>query len=108
MENNDKILHFPKGFSINEINNYLTKKSNILYYSRELDDKKEFHIVKSNESAEIKVTELIVELLKFYESNNIPVENINVKGNNSFSIISNISPKFISKLKKDLNSLLKK
>lgn len=103
----NNIIHFNgEEFSLNEINNIM-KEKNEQYYTVTFENKNELHIVKHN-TGYFKINKLIIELFNYYKDKNIFNENINIKGNDNFSIIYNIkSEKLLSNIKNNLNKLLK-
>lgn len=110
MKNNKpKIIHFPSDFTFDDINKILSKKDDILYYTRIMEDKNEFHLIKYNENASFKIQSFGTQLLDFYSKNsqtkNI-IKDIKIKGNDNFAILENISSELIEKLKDDFNKLL--
>jgi hypothetical protein len=104
-----KVLHFPEDFTLEEIENLLENRKDILYYTRLLKNGNEFHLIKHNKSAELKLQILESQLLKHYEQfkNLKPLlQGIKIKGNDNFAIIENLSPILIEKMKTDFNKLL--
>lgn len=107
---NSKVLHFLEGFSLNEINDVLSKRSEVIYYTRYIPENNEFHIIKHKDGNFV-ITPFISQLFDFYKKNDAlceKISNIKVKGNDNFSIITNIDQELLNQLKKDLNILLKK
>ena len=106
---NSKVLHFLEGFSINEINYVLSKRDEIIYYTRYISETKEFHIVKHKDGNFV-MTPFISQLFNFYKKNDTLCEklsNVKVKGNDNFAIITNTDQELINQIKRDLNILLK-
>lgn len=106
---NNKIIHFSDGFSSLEINDVLSKRTEVIYYTRVISDKKEFHIVNYRKGS-FKITSLVTQLFDFYKKNeNLSklIENCKIKGNDNFTIIDNIDEELINIIKKDLNKLIK-
>jgi hypothetical protein len=105
----NKVLHFESGFSASEINTYLDGNVDTLYFTRNIDDKNELHVVKYSENAQFKLTGFVSQILKFYEKNTDFVKylkDVKLKGNDNFVIIENTNPNLIEKLKNDFNTLL--
>jgi hypothetical protein len=102
-------IHFSgNDTSLSDIRNIMQSRKE-QYYTVDFTDKNELHIVKYNESAQFKVTEMVEELFKFYNGKIKLNEDIKIKGNNSFTIISNLNDhSLVEKIKTDLNRLLKK
>ena len=104
-----KILHFPGDFSLKEIEKLLENRKDIIYFTRLLDDNKEFHLVKHQKDGFFKVQVLESQLLKHYEKIKELkplLSNIKIKGNDNFAIINNPPIEIVEKLKNDLNKLL--
>ena len=109
--NRPKVLHFPGDFTLVEINKLLENRQDILYFTRLLNDDKEFHLVKHNKDAYFKLQTLESQLLKHYENYETLkplLKGVKVKGNDNFAIIDNISPILIEHMKNDFNKLLTK
>lgn len=107
--NNNKVLHFSDGFSLNDINNLLSENNDILYYTRILSEKNEFHVVK-HKNGKFTITTLLTQLFEFYKKNenfSKLISNSTLKGNNDFTIVSNVNENLTNQLKSDLNKLLK-
>jgi len=108
-EDRPKVLHFPDDFTLEEIENLLENRKDILYYTRLLKGGNEFHLVKHNKNAQLKIQILETQLLKHYEQfkNLKPLlQGVKIKGNDNFAIIEGISPILVEKLKSDFNKLL--
>lgn len=106
-----KVVHFSEDFTLENILDYLKDKNDILYYTRTLNDNKEFHIIKYNENAFFEIDKLQSGLFDFYKKNKtiLPfLKKLKTRGNSNFIIIENINLDFINKLKNDLNNVLKK
>lgn len=104
----ENVLHFDSDFTLSEINTFLNLKKDTLYFTKTLNEKSEFHIVKHTES-DFKLTIFLSQLLKYYEKNTElkkHLENVKLKGNNNFVIVENADHILIEKLKNDLNILL--
>lgn len=109
--NNNKVVHFSDESNCNDINQFIKENNNVLYYTRIIPEKNEFHIVKTSDRGEIEITQLITQLFKFYEkdqSYSKLLTDTKVKGNDNFAIIVNSTKNLNEKLRKDLNILLKK
>ena len=107
---NNKVLHFLEGFSLDEVNNVLLTKPEVIYYTRYISETNEFLVV-NNKRGDFTITPFITQLLEYYKKNNELsnlVKESKVKGNDSFSIILNVNEELINQIKKDLNQLLKK
>jgi hypothetical protein len=105
-----KVVHFSEEFSMEDINEAMSFQDDILYYTRYIAEKKEFHIV-NHSNGEFTLTPFISQLFNFYNQNEKLSELISdtkLKGNDSFTIIFNVNEDLISQIKNDLNSLLKK
>jgi hypothetical protein len=105
-----KIVHFSYDFSMEDINEAMSFQDEIIYYTREITEKKEFHIV-NHKGGKFPLTPFVTQLFNFYSKDANASKFIGeskVKGNNNFSIIVNANDKLINQLKKDLNVLLKK
>jgi hypothetical protein len=106
----NKVLHFSDGFSLDDINNVLSSKDGILYYTRQISEKNEFHII-NHKDGTMTITPFITQLLNYYNTNKQTqtiIRESKVKGNEKFAIITNTNQVLIEQLKKDLNILLKK
>ena len=106
-----KILHFPGDFTLKEIEKLLENRKDIIYFTRLLNNNKEFHLVKHQKEGFFKVNVLQSQLLKHYESYKELkplLEGIKIVGNDNFAIINNPSPILIEQIKNDLNKLLVK
>lgn len=106
---NSKVLHFLEGFSLNEINAVLSKRDEVVYYTRYIPESNEFHIVKHKDGNFV-MTSFISQLFDFYKKNDTLCEklsNVKIKGNDNFTIISNTNQELINQIKRDLNILLK-
>lgn len=105
-----KIVHFSNEFTMEDINEAMSLQDDIIYYTRQISEKNEFHIVNHN-NGEFTVTAFITELFKFYTTDTSLGESMKgtkIKGNEKFSIIINTDEVLIERLKLDLNNLLKK
>lgn len=105
-----KVVHFSDDFSMDDINEAMLHQDDILYFTRHISEKNEFHIV-NHKKGEFTLTPFITQLLNFYNSNKELsqfVRESKVKGNDSFTIILNVNDNLINQIKKDLNLLLKK
>lgn len=103
-----KIIHFSSDFSMEDINKVMESKYDVLYYTREV--KNELHIV-NHKSGKFTITPFMSELLGYYKKNEklaTLLENTRLKGNDNFSILSNANGDIVTKIKQDLNNLLKK
>jgi hypothetical protein len=109
MEN--KIVHFSDDFTINDINEAMSHQDDILYFSRLISEKNEFHIV-NYKKGNFQLTPFISQLLNFYKKDEkiskILSESVKIKGNDAFTIIYNVNDELANQLKNDLNNLLKK
>jgi len=106
-----KVLHFPGDFTFEEIQKLLENRKDILYFTRLLNDGKEFHIIKHNQDGFFKLQTLESQLLKHYEQYaelKPLLKDIKIKGNDNFAIIANISNVLVEKMKGDFNKLLTK
>lgn len=106
---NSKVLHFLDGFSLNEINDVLSKRSDIIYYTRYIPESNEFHIIKHKDGNFV-MTSFISHLFNFYKNNQSlseKISNVKLKGNDNFTIITNTNQELITQIKHDLNILLK-
>lgn len=107
---NNKVLHFSEGFSLDEINNVLSNKQEVIYYTRYIPENNEFHIV-NNKNGSFTITKFMTQLLEHYnkisELSNLITET-KIKGNDKFAIIINTNEQLMNQIKKDLNLLLKK
>jgi hypothetical protein len=105
----NKIVHFSDDFTIEDINEAMSNQDDILYFSRHISEKNEFHIVNYKEG-DFTITPFVSQLFNFYKANKLEhlVSESKLKGNESFAIIMNASDELINQLKKDLNTLLKK
>jgi len=104
-----KVLHFPGDFTLEEIEKLLENRKDILYYTRLIKEGKEFHVVKHNTTATMKLQLLESQLLKHYEQNKELkpyLQGVKIKGNDNFAITENLSPILIEKIKTDFNKLL--
>lgn len=107
---NSKVLHFLEGFSLNEINDVLSKRDEVVYYTRYIPESNEFHIVK-HKKGNFVITPFISQLFNFYKNNESLSEkltNVKIKGNDNFAIITDSDQELINQIKKDLNVLFKK
>jgi hypothetical protein len=107
---NSKVLHFLEGFSVNEINDVLSKKDDVVYYTRYIPEKNEFHIVKHRDG-DFVMTPFVSQLFNFYKKNESSenlLSDVKIKGNDNFVIITSSNIELITRLKNDLNVLLKK
>lgn len=105
-----KIVHFSNEFSMDDINEAMSYQDEIIYYTREITEKKEFHIVNHN-NGKFPLTPFVTQLFNFYKKNEGISKFINetkIKGNDNFTIILNSNENLINQLKNDLNTLLKK
>jgi len=105
-----KVVHFSDEFTMDDINDAMSNQDDIIYFTRQLTEKNEFHIV-NYKDGEFTITQFVSQLFNFYKNDkdlaNI-VSEAQVKGNDSFSIILNANDDLINQIKKDLNILLKK
>ena len=103
-----KVLHFPDNITNKEIEKLLENRKDIIYYTRIVNN--ELHLVKYNKDGFFNSQQLIESLFKHYEKNNLSslLKGIKIKGNNSFSIINNVSEKLLEIIKKDLSKILVK
>lgn len=102
---NNSIMHFSGEFTDKQINDVLSKNDSVKYYTKNLPD--ELHIISNGK---IKITQLMIELFEYYNKDvqlKTLLTDIKIKGNDKFTIISNISDKLVTKIKCDLNKLLK-
>jgi len=105
-----KVVHFSEDFSMEDINEAMSSQDEILYFTRYIQEKNEFHIVK-HKNGDFKITSFITQLFGFYKKNKNTsslLDETKVKGNDSFVIIQNVNEQLIERLKNDLNILLKK
>jgi len=105
-----KVVHFSEDFTMDDINEAMSFQDDILYFTREITEKNEFHIV-NYKDGEFTLTQFVTQLFNFYKNdkNLSPiVSESKVKGNDKFAIIINSNEQLINQLKKDLNILLKK
>jgi len=105
-----KIVHFSNEFSMEDINEAMSFQDDIIYFTRYITEKNEFHIVNHNKG-EFTLTPLVTQLFNFYsnDKNLSPlVKESKVKGNDAFTIVLNVNEGLIEQIKKDLNTLLKK
>jgi len=105
-----KVVHFSEDFTMEDINEAMSNQDDIIYFTRMLTEKNEFHIVNYKEG-EFTLTQFVTQLFNFYGNDknltNI-VKEAKVKGNDSFTIVLNANDDLINQIKKDLNILLKK
>lgn len=107
-----KIVKFPKNTLAKEAYSFLNEnkisKEKLWYFMIEKNN--ELHIVKYNEDKGFKINEFILELLKSYKNSNFKQlsENIKIKGNENFVILTNIFENNSTKIKEDLIKLLSK
>ena len=104
---NECIMHFSDEFTDKQINDILGKNEKVVYYTKSLPS--ELHIINHRKGG-IKITQLMIELINYYKKNNdikTLLSTIKMRGNDEFTIISNIDIKLITKIKSDLNKLLK-
>lgn len=107
---NNKVLHFLEGFSVNEINDVLSKRDDVIYYTRYIPENNEFHIVK-HKDGQFVMTPFISQLFNYYKNNeklSEKLSNSKLKGNDNFVIITDANTDLIIQLRNDLNHLLKK
>jgi len=105
-----KVVHFSDEFSMDDINEAMSFQDEIIYYTRYIIEKNEFHIVNHN-GGEFTLTPFISQLFNFYSTNEklSPfVTKTKVKGNDTFTIILNVNEELVNRIKDDLNTLLKK
>jgi len=105
-----KVVHFSNDFSMEDISEAMSFQDDILYFTREITEKNEFHIV-NHKNGEFTLTQFVTQLFNFYQNDkklSPLVSESKVKGNDSFTIILNANENLISQIKKDLNILLKK
>lgn len=103
----NKIVHFSEESTLDDINDFLKNKNGILYFTRYIPNKKQFHII-NHDNGEFEITPFITKLLDFYKKRNIKFDKINIKGNDTFAILMNVNNDMVNILKNDLNKLLKK
>lgn len=107
---NNKVLHFSEGFSITEINDVLSTKPDVIYYTREISENNQFHVV-NNKKGDFVITPFIIQLFEYYKKNDklsTLIKESKVKGNDIFSIIINTNDELINQIKRDLNQMLNK
>jgi hypothetical protein len=104
-----KVVHFSDEFNLDDINEALSATDDIIYYTRDLNEKNEFHVVNYKEG-DFTITPFITQMFNFYKTNKLShlVKESKVKGNDKFAIIVNTNEDLINRLKNDLNLLLKK
>ena len=105
-----KVVHFSDEFTMDDINEAMSFQDDIIYFTRQITEKNEFHIV-NHKNGEFTLTQFVTQLFNFYKNdkNLSPlVSESKVKGNDSFTIVLNANEKLITQIKKDLNILLKK
>lgn len=105
-----KVVHFSDEFTMEDITEAMSYQDDILYYTRYITEKNEFHIVKYK-NGEFTITPFISQLLNFYKNDKNKKKLLGesmVKGNNTFAIITNINDELLIQVKQDLNILLKK
>ena len=105
-----KVVHFSDEFSMDDINEAMSNQDDIIYFTRQITEKNEFHIV-NHKGGEFTLTQFVTQLFNFYKNdkNLSPlISESKVKGNDSFAIILNAGDNLIEQIKKDLNILLKK
>ncbi len=105
-----KVVHFSSDFSMDDINEAMSFQDDILYFTREISEKNEFHIV-NYKDGEFTLTQLVTQLFNFYKNNeklSPIVSESKVKGNDKFTIIVESNDDLITQIKKDLNILLKR
>jgi len=105
-----KVVHFSDEFSMEDISEAMSFQDDILYFTREITEKNEFHIV-NHKNGEFTLTQFVTQLFNFYNTDkNLSslVRESKVKGNDTFAIITNADENLIARIKKDLNILLKK
>jgi len=105
-----KIVHFSDDFTMEDINEAMEHQDEILYFTREIAEKNEFHIV-NHKNGEFTVTQFVSQLFNFYQNDkNLSkiVSEAKVKGNDSFTVVINANEDLINQIKKDLNILLKR
>jgi hypothetical protein len=105
-----KVVHFSDDFTIDDINEAMVHQDDILYFTRHLSEKNEFHVV-NYKDGEFTLTSFISQLFNFYKNDKSLSKIIGeskIKGNDSFTIIQNVNDNLINQIKKDLNILLKK
>ena len=104
---NDCIIHFSDEFNEKQINDILGKNEKVIYYTKSLPN--ELHII-NHRNGDIKITQMMIELINYYKNDNDIkplLSSIKLRGNDKFAILSNIDIKLITKIKSDLNKLLK-
>ena len=107
---NNKVLHFSEGFTLDEVNEVLLTKPDVVYYTRYIPENNQLHIVNNN-GGSFTLTSLVTQLFEFYKKDeqlSQLIKESKVKGNDSFSIIINTNEELNNQIKKDLNKLLKK
>lgn len=105
-----KVVHFNEDFTLKDIEEALSSRDDIAYFTRYLQEKGEFHIVK-RAGGELNVTPFVSELFGFYKKvDGLPplIESTRIKGNDTFAIIMSVKDEIIERLRQDLNILLKK
>lgn len=105
-----KVVHFSEDFTLDDINEAMSYQDDILYFTRYIPEKNEFHVV-NHKNGEFTLTSFVTQLFSFYKNDkkltNL-VSEAKVKGNDSFTIILNTKQELVEQIKKDLNTLLKK
>ena len=105
----EKIIKFNSGHITDILETIKNKYSDTDYFIRKKDN--QLHIVKYNETLKMNINEFVNSLLKFYSTKpelKKITEGIKVKGNDKFSIVENMHPKYSEKFINDITSLLSK
>lgn len=105
-----KVVHFSGDFTMTDITDAMSHQDDIIYYTRQIVETNEFHIVNYKEG-QFTLTPFVTQLFNFYQNNeNLSslVKESKVKGNDKFAIILNVNEDLVNQIKNDLNKLLKK
>lgn len=105
-----KVVHFSDEFTMDDISEAMSFQDEIIYFTREITEKKEFHIV-NHKKGKFPLTPFVSQLFEFYTKDNSMkgiTNETKIKGNDNFTIVLNANDKLIDQLKEDLNILLKK
>ena len=104
-----RILHFDEDMDIKDIEEAMSYKKGVYYYTRYFIDKNELHIVKNDEEGVFKIHPFVISLLEHYKKDNINiVSGLDIKGNDKFTILKNCNTKLVDSLRDSLNKLLTK